>query len=257
MYLIHRHILATFLRYFSKAMFVMLAITMAWDVVDQLDWLVDNHPSFSLVLRYIIFGIANHIDAVLPLSMLLATLFSVGMISRYGELVALHAAGWSLLRTMLPLVIMAILATMLSLVWREFVIPEANLLQSQIREEVDHKATEQQNLSIRQLRKRVELTRRAGGDPTTDLVDIQFNMAFPLVNLFAVLMGIVLASGPRKITVFSGFGWALLVMYGYHIVMGFSRSLGHNGALPPFIAGWSGNVIYASIFMVLLRRARR
>ena len=52
-----------------------------------------------------------------------------------------------------------------------------------------------------------------GGDPLTADVDIQFQLAFPLVNLIVVLMGIVLASGPRKTTIASGFGLTLLISY--------------------------------------------
>jgi lipopolysaccharide export system permease protein len=88
-------------------------------------------------------------------------------------------------------------------------------------------------------------------------VDIQFNLAFPLVNLIVVLMGLLLASGPRKTTIASGFGWTLLISFGYYIFMNFGRSLGHNGTLPPLVAAWSGNAVYTLIYLVLFSRARR
>jgi len=88
-------------------------------------------------------------------------------------------------------------------------------------------------------------------------VDIQFNFAFPLVNLIVVLMGILLASGPRKTTVASGFGFTLLVSFVYYLFMNFGRALGHNGTLPPIPAAWAGNVLYALIFVVMFVRARR
>ena len=88
-------------------------------------------------------------------------------------------------------------------------------------------------MNIRQLQGPRRPGPQSGGDATTALVDIQFNLAFPLVNLIVVLMGIVLASGPRKTTIASGFGLTLLVSFGYYLFMNFGRALGHNGTLAP------------------------
>ncbi len=88
-------------------------------------------------------------------------------------------------------------------------------------------------------------------------MDIQFNLAFPLVNLVVVLMGIVLASGPRKTTIASGFGLTLLVSFGYYLFMNFGRALGHSGTIGPVPAAWAGNLAYSLIFAVLFVRARR
>jgi lipopolysaccharide export system permease protein len=112
-------------------------------------------------------------------------------------------------------------------------------------------------MNIRQLRDHVELVRQTGGDPTSALVDIQFNFAFPLVNIIVVLMGMVLASGPRKTTIASGFGLTLLVSFGYYLFMNFGRALGHSGTIPALPAAWAGNAAYAMVFLVLFLRARR
>ena len=115
----------------------------------------------------------------------------------------------------------------------------------------------QEDMNIRQLRDFAALVRQTGGDPTSALVDIQFNLAFPLVNLIVVLMGLVLASGPRKTTIASGFGLTLGVSFAYYLFMNFGRALGHSGTIPPVPAAWSGNAVYALIFAVLFTRARR
>jgi lipopolysaccharide export system permease protein len=115
----------------------------------------------------------------------------------------------------------------------------------------------QEDMNIRQLLDHAELVRHSGGDPTSARVDIQFNLAFPVVNLIVVLMGILLASGPRKTTVASGFGFTLLVSFIYYLFMNFGRALGHNGTLPPVPAAWAGNAVYAVAFVVMFLRARR
>ena len=115
----------------------------------------------------------------------------------------------------------------------------------------------QENMNIRRLLEHRELLRQTGGDPTSVDVDIHFQLAFPLVNLIIICLGVVLASGPRKTTIASGFGLTLLVGFGYYLLMMFGRSLGHSGVLPPAVAGWAGNAVYSVGTWVLFMRARR
>lgn len=112
-------------------------------------------------------------------------------------------------------------------------------------------------MNIRQLVDHRDLLRQTGGDVTAMNVDIQFQLAFPLVNLIVVFLGVILASGPRKTTIASGFGTTLLIGFGYYVLMMFGRSLGHSGLLPPVVAGWAGNGVYALVAVGLFLRARR
>lgn len=357
MTIIHRHILASFLRNLAYTLVGGLVLFTVMDLLDHIGSLVDNQASAMQVTRYYIFKAAWIIDTVLPISLLMATLFTIGTMARYLELTALFAAGWSLLQVTRPLIVMAVLMTFFSLGWREFILPEANIQRNrvweveihnnpdrirptknialtgpdgrfyhakefdpntgvltglkiyrtvgaQVVERIDTARAEWdgqhwllwevtrrvfddeeetittfaklrakdlkvdpkffsrdrvrfEDMNIRQLQEHVRLIRQGGGDPTVGLVDIQFNFAFPLVNLIVVLMGIVLASGPRKTTIASGFGLTLLVSFAYYLFMNFGRSLGHNGALPAIPAAWTGNVCFLLLVFILLVRARR
>ncbi len=115
----------------------------------------------------------------------------------------------------------------------------------------------QEDMNMRQLRDHAALVRESGGNPTSALVDIQFQLAFPWVNLIVALIGVVLASGPRKTTVASGFGLTLLVSFGYYMFMNFGKSFGHSGTVPPVLSAWAGNVFFLLLFLVLFLRARR
>jgi lipopolysaccharide export system permease protein len=357
MSIIHRHLLFTFFRNLAFTMVGALVLFTLIDLLDHIGSLVDNEASAWQILRYYTFKAVWIVDTVLPIAMLMATLFTVGTMARYLELTALFAAGWSLMRTTRPLILLAILVSIFSLAWREYVLPEANVRRNQvweveihgnpdrirptqhialtgrdgrlyyarkydpntgivnglrilshegaiITERVDAARAEwdgthwtlingtrrvfdgeeettvafdrltakdlkvdpksfyrerirQEDMNIRQLRDHIDLIRYSGGDPTSAMVDVQFNLAFPLVNLIVVLMGILLASGPRKTTVASGFGYTLLVSFIYYLFMNFGRALGHNGTLPPVPAAWAGNVVYAVVFLVMFVRARR
>lgn len=355
--IIHRHLVATFLRNLAYTIVGAIVLFTMMDLLDHIGSFVDNKATLSMAARYYLFKAAWIVDTVLPVAMLMATLFTVGTMARYLELTALFAAGRSLLGVTRPLVGLALLMTLFSLAWREYVLPVANVERNRIWEvEVHHNpdrirptqnialtgpdgrlyyarrfdpntglltglkivtkdgarfveridaeraewdgrhwtlvdgvrrvfdgdletitpferltATDlrvdprsfyrdrirPEDMNIRQLKELADLVQQTGGDATAALVDIQFNLAFPLVNLVVVLMGIVLASGPRKTTIASGFGLTLLVSFGYYLFMNFGRALGHSGTIAPVPAAWAGNVAYSLVFAVLFVRARR
>ncbi len=357
MNLIHRHLFFSFLRNLSYTIVGALILFTLIDLLDHMGSFVDNDATASQIGRYYTYKAVWTVDTVLPIAMLMATLFTVGSMARYLELTALFAAGWSLMKVCRPLIVLGVLMTIFSLAWREYVLPQANVQRNKVweveihgkpdrirptqnisltdndgrfyyarkfdpnsgiitglkifnydgpivTERIDAKRAEwdgeywtlitgtrrvfdgeeettttfdrltardltvdpkgfyrdrirQEDMNIRQLRDHVKLVQRSGDNATTALVDIQFNLAFPLVNLIVVLMGLLLASGPRKTTIASGFGWTLLISFGYYIFMNFGRSLGHNGTLPPLVAAWSGNAVYTLIYLFLFARARR
>ena len=357
MKIIHRHLLRSFLRNLAYTMVGALILFTLIDLLDHMGSFVDNKATFSMIARYYLYRAVWIVDTVLPIAMLMATLFTIGTMARYLELTALFAAGWSLMKVGRPLVVMGILVTLFSLAWREYVLPEANVRRNKvwevevhgqpdrirptqhialtdndgrlyyarqfdpntgiltglkilsyegavITERIDARRAEwdgrywtlidgtrrvfegeteikttfdrltardltvdpkgfyrdrirPEDMNIRQLRDHIELVRRSGGDSTMARVDVQFNLAFPLVNIIVVMMGLILASGPRKTTIASGFGLTLLVSFGYYLFMNFGRSLGHTGTLPPYVAAWAGNAAYTVIFLFLFARARR
>lgn len=357
MTIMHRHLLATFLRNLGYTIVGAIVLFTMMDLLDHVGSFVDNHATLSMVGRYYLYKAAWIIDTVLPVAMLMATLFTVGSMARYLELTALFAAGRSLMRVTSPLIVLGVLVTLFSLAWREYVLPRANVERNRVwetevhgnpdrirptqdialtgpdgrlyyarrfdpntglltglrivtrdtarvTERIDAERAEwdgkqwtlvdgvrrtfvgdreqvsvfarltppdlqvdprsfyrdrirQEDMNIHQLVDYARLVRLSGADPTTALVDIQFNLAFPLVNLIVVLLGVVLASGPRKTTIASGFGLTLLVSFGYYLFMNFGRALGHSGTIPPTAAAWAGNALYAGIFAVLFVRARR
>jgi lipopolysaccharide export system permease protein len=357
MRLVHRGVLSDFLRILSYALVGALILFILVDLMDHMGSFLDNQATLSMVLRYYLYKAVWILDTVLPIAMLLATLFTIGAMARYNELTALFAAGHSLLQVARPLVVFAVVTAILSLAWREYVLPRANTARTRIWEVQIHKRPERirptndivltgqdgrlyyarafnartgsisgfrvvttanaqvtermdaqkadwqgdrwllrdgtwrvfqdgqetvtafkqlpaphlavtpedfdreridpEDMNISQLRHHIVLVRRSGGDPTASRVDIQFMLAFPVVHVIVVFLGVLLASGPRKTTVAAGFGLTVLISFGYYLCMNFGRALGHNGVLPPVAAGWGGNVLYAVIGWLLYQRARR
>jgi lipopolysaccharide export system permease protein len=77
------------------------------------------------------------ITLVMPVAMLLATMFSLGRLVGDNEITAIKASGISLYRVLFPLYVFALFVGLLVMVFAEIVVPGANLQQKQIEEYVD------------------------------------------------------------------------------------------------------------------------
>ena len=87
-----------------------------------------------------------------------------------------------------------------------------------------------------------------GIETTEQEVDLQVKLSLPLLTPLMVLLAIpfALRHGPGGGIALS-FGLTMLIGFGYWFLMGFSVSLGHNGALPPWVAAWLPNLTLALV----------
>ncbi len=126
MRLIHNDILRHFLRILILTLICALILFTLIDLFDHLDSFEDNDASIGMISRYYLNKAPGIIDVVLPIAMLMATLFTIGGMARYNELTALFATGRSLMQISRPLQIAALLAMIFSFAWSEYVLPTTN-----------------------------------------------------------------------------------------------------------------------------------
>jgi lipopolysaccharide export system permease protein len=111
-----------------------------------------------------------------------------------------------------------------------------------------------EEMSYWQLKRYAERVRLEGYDATEYLVDMNIKVAFPLINLVVVFFGIPIALGLRKggtpLAVTLGVGVCFLYLMG----LGFARSLGLSGLLPPFLSAWAANLVFFFIGTYLMIR---
>ena len=103
-----RMILGIFLKNLARATVGLLVIAGAVAISVN----IDSLQGFSLLAVTKI--CLSLVDSVLPLALLLASLFTVGSLTHNGELMALHTVGWSLLRITRPLMVTALVALVVS-----------------------------------------------------------------------------------------------------------------------------------------------
>jgi LPS export ABC transporter permease LptG len=96
------------------------------DLVERLDKYIDRGIEFVQVLNYYIYYTPYILVLTLPVAMLLATLFCVGVMGRRNELLALRASGVPIWRLGLPLGGIAMVIVALVVVAGELVLPWAD-----------------------------------------------------------------------------------------------------------------------------------
>lgn len=113
---------------------------------------------------------------------------------------------------------------------------------------------EPDEFSSEQLREYINNLQRKGFDATAYQTDLQLKGALPAAVFLMTLLGVALAiPGAKQTSLATAVGLALMVGFGYWLLLALTISLGHGGVLPPFLAAWSANGIsmLISIFFLL------
>ncbi|HEY3251661.1 MAG TPA: LptF/LptG family permease [Ignavibacteria bacterium] len=126
MKLIDRYVIIQFVKNLAFALLCFIIIFILVDLFENLDKFIDNKVSLALVFDYYLSFIPEIIKLITPISMLLATLFTVGRMINFNELVAVKNAGISLMRFLIPFLALASVVTAFSLYFNNWIVPEAN-----------------------------------------------------------------------------------------------------------------------------------
>lgn len=98
----------------------------------------------------------------------------------------------------------------------------------------------------------------AGFDPTRYAVDLHAKQALPFVNFIMVLLGVPFALKDSRS---SGIAWGIAFSLGvalfYWLVYSMTLSLGRLQVLPPWLAGWSANILLLMVGSYLFLRVRQ
>ncbi|MBO8142162.1 MAG: LptF/LptG family permease [Firmicutes bacterium] len=108
-----------------------------------------------------------------------------------------------------------------------------------------------------ELAEHIRLFQQSGIDVRAFVVDYHMKLALPLASLVLALLAAPFSLwGGRHGWVF-GLGASVALAFVYYTVNALFRSLGANGALPPFLAAWLGNWMFAAVGVWLFFRADR
>ncbi len=98
-----RYIFKEWLSAFALTIAVVLGLLILQNMYDALPDLLDYGASFEMIVLYFALRIPSFVPAVLPIAFLVSILISLGSLHRNNEIIAMRAAGRSLLRMSLPM----------------------------------------------------------------------------------------------------------------------------------------------------------
>ncbi|MEN6464003.1 MAG: LPS export ABC transporter permease LptG [Syntrophaceae bacterium] len=119
---------------------------------------------------------------------------------------------------------------------------------------VQKKADEMGYLELRDYIKKI---RSEGYDASLYITDLHGKIAFIVVNLILVVLGISFSlRTERSGGIAASFGAGIILGFSYWIVFAFGLSLGRSGTLPPFLAAWTANILFTAASVLMIFKVR-
>jgi len=134
MRLLDRYIAKKFLFVLSFAVVAFISIFIVIDLVERLSDYIDRDVPGLVIASYYFYFTPYIIMLMFPIAMLLASLFSVGQLSKHNELTAMKASGISLYRILAPVLFLALLFSCGLMLFAEKVVPVANQRKAEIKD---------------------------------------------------------------------------------------------------------------------------
>ena len=100
-----QYLLKQFFNILIMALLGFISIFVIVDLIENLDRFIDNSVPSKIVLTYYFYSLPWFVNIALPMSVLISTIFSVGLMAKRNEWTAMKATGISLYRIAIPLLL--------------------------------------------------------------------------------------------------------------------------------------------------------
>jgi lipopolysaccharide export system permease protein len=117
---------------------------------------------------------------------------------------------------------------------------------------------EAEKMGYAELRKYIRKIQSEGYDSTRYLVDMHGKIAFTIVSIILVTIGISfsLMKTERSGGVMQSIGVGIIIGFSYWIVHAFALSLGRSGTIPPLLSAWFTNIIWGIASAIMFFRVK-
>jgi lipopolysaccharide export system permease protein len=121
-----RYVLRQFLKVFIFSIISFTIIYITVDIFEEIDNFIDHDAELPHIMLFYLYSIPFILTYITPVSLLLASVFSMGVLGRRNELTAFIASGLSLVRIARPILFAALVVSAASLLFNEMVVTKAN-----------------------------------------------------------------------------------------------------------------------------------
>jgi len=137
--ILDRYILREFVKILGLVLISTAALFIIVDYTDLSGDIRQNHIPLHTVIAYYRFTIFQILNYTLPISVLVATLVTFGILSKSNEVTAFKSSGMSLYRVALPVVAIAAAISLLAYLMLDYVLPYSNQRVEQLRNRIKGK----------------------------------------------------------------------------------------------------------------------
>lgn len=141
MTILDRYILKKFIQVLLYAIAAFITIFIVVDLIENLDHFINYKFPKETVFTFYIYYIPFIVVLVLPIAMLISSLFSIGNLAKQNEIVAMKAAGISLYRIFLPIFCISVIISILAFGIANYLVPGATEKQAIINEKYSGKTS--------------------------------------------------------------------------------------------------------------------
>lgn len=138
MSILSRYIALTWLRLLALCLGSFVAVYLVLDMMDKIPRFLRAGGAVGDILRFFVCKLPEMVGQTASFSILMATLLTLGLLSRNSEVIAMRSCGVSLPRISLPMLVLGLLSSLLLLANAELVVPRSYERMEQI-ERVDIK----------------------------------------------------------------------------------------------------------------------
>jgi lipopolysaccharide export system permease protein len=117
------------------------------------------------------------------------------------------------------------------------------------------KKLKEHEMSIQEIRKKIEEMIIKGQDPTAEKVELHKRYAIPFACIVFGLIGVPLGIQPRRSGRSFGFIFSILILLIYYISLIAFEILAVHKTIPPLLAGWAPNVLLGCLGAYLFIKA--
>lgn len=125
MSILNRYIAAYWIRLMALCLSSFIAIYLVLDMMEKIPRFIRAGGAAGDMLRYFACKLPEMIGQTAPFSILMATLLTLGLLSRNSEVIAMRSCGVSLLRIALPMLFLGLAASFLLLANAELIVPKS------------------------------------------------------------------------------------------------------------------------------------
>ncbi len=125
MSILNRYIALTWLRLFSLCLGSFVSIYLVLDMMEKIPRFVRAGGSSYDIFQFFLNKLPEMVGQTTSFSILMATLLTLGLLSRNSEITAMRSCGVSLLSISLPMLALGLVASVLLLINAEFIVPKS------------------------------------------------------------------------------------------------------------------------------------